>query len=257
MLCGELDLLVGLERHAGDPPERHQHDQPEGHQPDDRRRLATGPHADALPEQVAADQRDQRDQQRHHEDRDRHPAPPPELVERHLVGVGREHLGGGAGAAARHHVDDVEVVDGEDERQQHRHDDHVLEPGQRDVPEAAPGAGAVHRGRLVELARDRLHAGQVRHAEEREAAPPVGDDHRRHRALRRGHEGDRPREQPGVEQHAVEEAAAGEGVEHPAPGQRDDHGRGDPRQQEQAAEEVAPAPGGVQHQGHQRGRCRP
>src|SRR5438445_230559 len=27
---GELDLLVGLERHAGDPPERHEHDQEEG-----------------------------------------------------------------------------------------------------------------------------------------------------------------------------------------------------------------------------------
>src|ERR1043166_1300727 len=83
------------------------------------------------------------------------------------VRVRSEDLGGCAGAAARHHVDDVEVVQREDEGQEDRHEHHVLEPRQRDVPEAPPRGSAVHRRRLVELPRDRLHAGQVRHAEER------------------------------------------------------------------------------------------
>src|SRR5258706_3400332 len=76
---------------------------------------AVMPSCRPLAQQVAAEQRDQRDQQRDHEDRDRDAAPPAELVERDLVGVRREDLGGGAGAASGHHVDDVEVVDGEDE----------------------------------------------------------------------------------------------------------------------------------------------
>src|SRR5688500_9003026 len=70
----------------------------------------------AITEQVAADEGDARDQQRHAEDRDGHPARPPQRVEGDLVGEGGKHLGGGAGSAARHHVDDVEVVDGPDER---------------------------------------------------------------------------------------------------------------------------------------------
>ena len=44
--------------------------------------------------------------------------------------------------------------------------------------------------------RDALHARQVGDAEEREAAPPVGDDHRQHGALGRGHEGERAAQEP-------------------------------------------------------------
>src|SRR5215510_3159354 len=85
-----------------------------------------------VPQEIAADQDDPDHEDRHDEDRDRHAAAPTELVERHLVRVRGEHLGGSAGPAAGHHVDDVEVVDGEDEREQRGDDDHVLEPGQRD-----------------------------------------------------------------------------------------------------------------------------
>src|SRR5213083_3014589 len=86
------------------------------------------------------------------------------------------------------------------------------------------------------------------------APPPVGHDHRGHGAGGRGHEGDGPAHEPRVEQHAVEEAAPREGVEHPAPGERDDHRGGDPRQQEQAAEEVASAPDTVEDERHREPR---
>src|SRR5262245_54274104 len=71
-----------------------------------------------IPEQVPGDEGDADDEHRHQEDRDGHAAPPAELVEGDLVRVRREDLRGRAGAAAGHHVDDVEVVDGEDEAQQ-------------------------------------------------------------------------------------------------------------------------------------------
>ena len=212
------------------------------HQPDRGQDLARAHLAAAPAQEVAADQGDADHEERHQEDRDRHPAPPAELVEGDLVGVGGEHLGGRARPAAGHHVDDVEVVDGQDEAEQRRHDDDVLEPGQGDVPEAPPGARPVHRGRLVD-ARAGCSPCPARKDTPKngKAPPPVGDDHGHHGALGRGHEGDGPAEEPRVEQHAVEEAAAGEGVEHPAPGERDDDGGGDPRQEEEPAEEVAPA----------------
>src|SRR6266566_6604754 len=59
-----------------------------------------------VPQEVAADQDDAEHQDRHHEEADGDPAAPPELVERDLVGVGREDLGRAARAAAGHHVDD-------------------------------------------------------------------------------------------------------------------------------------------------------
>src|SRR5258705_5782656 len=125
---GELDLLVGLERHAGDPPERHQdheeeqeHSHPrEGFQPEHLwfemggSSAAPPPYPPTtliialdpivigcgrsgcwlflVPEQVAADHDDAEDQDRHHEEADRDAAAPAELVEGDLVGVGREDL---------------------------------------------------------------------------------------------------------------------------------------------------------------------
>src|SRR5574341_563512 len=95
---------------------------------------------------------------------------------RYLLGVRGEHLRRRARPPARHHVDDVEVVDRPDEGQQDGDDHDVLQPRQGDVPEAVPRAGAVDRGGVVELQRDALHAREVAHAEEREASPPVRDD---------------------------------------------------------------------------------
>src|SRR5436853_7207462 len=92
----------------------------------------------ALPQEVAADQGDARHEDGYQEDCDGHSASPPELVEGDLVGIRREHLRGRAGPAARHHVDDVEVVDREDEAQHERHDHDVAEARQRDVNEPAP-----------------------------------------------------------------------------------------------------------------------
>src|SRR5215467_784966 len=87
---------------------------------------ATGRTSAPLAQQIAADQHDADHQERHDEDRDGHAAAPAELPERHLIGVHREYLGGRARPAPRHHVDDVEVVDGEDEGEERRDDDHVL-----------------------------------------------------------------------------------------------------------------------------------
>src|SRR5260370_31420401 len=101
-------------------------------------------------QQIAADEYDPDHEERDQEEGDRHPAAPPKLAEGDLVGVGGEDLCRRAGAAPGHDVDDVEVVDRQDGAQKGRDDHDVLESRQRDVPEAAPGAGAVHRGRLVE-----------------------------------------------------------------------------------------------------------
>src|SRR5262245_22777660 len=66
----------------------------------------------SLSQQIPAHQRDTDDEGGHQEDRDRDAASPAQLVERDLVGIRREHLRGGAGPAAGHDIDDVEVVDG-------------------------------------------------------------------------------------------------------------------------------------------------
>src|SRR5581483_2905177 len=51
----------------------------------------------ARPQKVAADQDDADHEQRHQEQGDRNPPPPPELVEGDVVGVRREDVGRGAG----------------------------------------------------------------------------------------------------------------------------------------------------------------
>src|SRR3990172_4746638 len=99
-----------------------------------------------VPKEVAADEGDADDEERHQEDREGHAAPPPELVEGHLVRVRGEHLRRRARSPSRHDVDDVEVVDRPDEAQEDRDDDDVLQPRQGDVTEPVPRAGAVDRG---------------------------------------------------------------------------------------------------------------
>ena len=85
------------------------------------------------------------------------------------------------GPAARQHLDDVEVGEREDRREQDDDGEDRLEQRQRDVVEAAPRAGAVHLGRLVVLARDRDEPGEHDDREERQPAPHVDRDDRRHR----------------------------------------------------------------------------
>ena len=109
--------------------------------------------------------------------------------------------------------------------------------------------GAVHGRRLVQLGRDRLHAGQERDAEERKAAPDVHGHDRGHGRARLaqpahalGQDAEDAHEQ--VVQHA--EAA----VEHPQEVQRRDDGRRDPRDQQHARPERAPADARGEDQRH-------
>ena len=66
----------------------------------------------------------------------------------------------GARAAAGQHVDLVEDLHGADQRQDDDDEQVRHEQRQGDAPEDAAGPGAVHLGGLVEVARDRLQAGE-------------------------------------------------------------------------------------------------
>src|SRR5437899_320294 len=87
-------------------------------------------------------------------------------------------------AAGGEDAHDVEVGEGDDEREQHRDGDDVAHHRQRDVPELLPPVGAVDRGRLVELLGNRLERGEVHDHEERRTEPDVHQDHREARPVR-------------------------------------------------------------------------
>ena len=97
---------------------------------------------------------------RQHVERDRDRVAQALGAEGHLVGEHGQHHGGPARPALGENVDDGEVVEGPDRREQH-HDDHdVAEPGQGHVEETLERGGPVDRRCLVELAGNGLHAGQ-------------------------------------------------------------------------------------------------
>ena len=79
-------------------------------------------------------------------------------------------------AAARQHVDQLEVGEREQHRERHHHGDDRRQQRQRDVAELLPRRRAVEAGGFVVRRRDRLQAREQRDRDERHAAPDVRGD---------------------------------------------------------------------------------
>ena len=152
-----------------------------------------------------------------------------------LVGVGGEQVRRVCRSAAGQHVDELEIGEGLDHREQH--DDHRDRQQQRPghVAEAVPGARAVDRRRLVQFGADRLQPGQQADRVKRHAAPDIDDHDRDHREVRIAEPVDPAGDDVQLKEHPVQHAEGR--VEHPFPGEGRQHGRDDERQQDEGADE--------------------
>ena len=83
------------------------------------------------------------EQDREHGERDRRALARQAGADADLIGVGREQLGGVGGPAAGQHVDELEVGEGLDDREQHHDHGHRQQQRPGHVPEALPWLGAV------------------------------------------------------------------------------------------------------------------
>ena len=109
----------------------------------------------------------------------------PDLVEPQVADAERgQHVREIGRAAAGQQVDAVEVADREDHREQGAGDVERADRRPGDEAEAMPGAGAVDRRRLVELARDGEPAGQQDQGPERQRLPDVHHHGKRQRQRR-------------------------------------------------------------------------
>jgi hypothetical protein len=136
-------------------------------------------------------------------------APRPSLVlsEDLHVGVDRQRPDVRAQPAviAGPHPDEVELREHPDAAQQDHDEEHRPDLGQRHVSEAAPGGGAVHLRRLVQLGWDRLQARQHTDHHEGEIGPHAHRDQRVHHGVRREPD-ERLADQPDREERMVDEA---------------------------------------------------
>ena len=152
-----------------------------------------------------------------------------------LIGVGGEQVRGVGRSAAGHHVDDLEVGERLDHREQHHDHGHRQQQRPGDVPEPLPGLGAVDGGGLVELGADGLQPGEQADGEERHAAPDVDDDDRDHGEVGIAQPVDAAGDQAELVEQPVEDAEGR--IEHPLPGEGRQHGRDDEGQQDEGAGE--------------------
>ena len=121
---------------------------------------------------------DDQDQQCGHDrHRDRDSQGVAHLAESVFVGEDREESRRPARSAASQQVDQTEGIEGEDQREQARHHDHVAEAWQGDVAELRPAIRAVDRCGVIELVVDCLEPGQQDDGEERNAFPDIDRDH--------------------------------------------------------------------------------
>ena len=154
-----------------------------------------------------------------------------------LVDVDRKRVGGRDRPAARRQVDQRELLDREDRREDREQAERRQDRGDRDVAEAPPGRGAVDARRLVEAPGHGLQGGQDHEAVEREALPDRDHDHAAERELLAV--------QPlrvvlHPRQPAREHVGDAEGrVEHPQEGDRRRHVRERPGRREHGAHHAA------------------
>ena len=146
-----------------------------------RRRVGVSHCLSLLP--LAPRQREIAEQRREHEerdhrDRDRRALAQLAAGDAALEGERRQQVGRVHRPAAGDGVDELEVGEGEDDREGHHDREDRQQQREGDEAEALPGRGAVEQRRLVERGRDGLQAGQQRDRHERDAAPDIGGDQR-------------------------------------------------------------------------------
>ncbi len=148
---------------------------------------------------------------------------------------GREDDGRVQRTAACQHVDDVEIVEGEDRGQKHvDHRRHRQDRGDDDVDELADASRAVDLGRLELLLVDVLQRGEKDHGREGKALPEGDEDDRAHGVDGFGEPGDRLVGDAEPQQEGIDEAELR--VIHEAP-QDGGHDAGQhPGQQDQRAQ---------------------
>src|SRR5690606_21731519 len=117
-------------------------------------------------------------QERHHGNRDGRAFAQHAAVDAALEGQRGHQMGGVIGAAAGDRVDQLEVGEGEENREGQHDAEDRQQVRHGHIPEPLPGIGAVQRGGFVEAGRDGLQAGEQADRHEGDAAPDVGGDHR-------------------------------------------------------------------------------
>src|SRR3954471_3160169 len=118
------------------------------------------------------------------EHRDRRAVADPQVREALVVDVFQRGDGAEVRASGRHDVDLVEDLEGGDHLEDDDQGGRPAEQGDRDPADLLHRAGAVDRGRLVEIAGDVLQAREVQDEVEPERPPDSGDRHRGHRPAR-------------------------------------------------------------------------
>ena len=149
-------------------------------------------------------------------------------------------------AAARDHVDQLEVGEGEEHRKGHDDGDDRRQERQRDVAELLPARRAVDRRGFVVGRRDRLQSGEQGDGDEGHAAPDVGGDHRQARVPRLAEEIDVLVDQAHLHQHPADDGELR--VVDPPEGDRRERRRHDVGQQDDGAKEGLEADVAVEEQ---------
>ena len=152
-----------------------------------------------------------------------------------------------AGPPPRHHIDDLEVGECLNHREQHHDHGHGQQQRPGDVPEPLPRLGAVDGGGLVEFGTDGLQAGEQADGEERHPAPDVDDDDRNHGEVWIAQPIDPTGDQAEMVEEPIENAKCR--VEHPLPGESREHGRDDEGQQDESTGESLAAEIAVEQHG--------
>src|SRR3954466_9852188 len=101
-----------------------------------------------------------------------------EILQERVEGVERDGLGGGAGAPAGHHVDEIEDAKGVERAEDERDEDRRLEQRNRYARELPPCAGAIRRRRLVQTLIEALESGEKEERDKRCRLPDVGKNYR-------------------------------------------------------------------------------
>src|SRR5258708_31153099 len=143
------------------------------------------------------------------------------LPEARLVDVGDQQLGGWAGPAVGHDVDQVETGERVQDADDDAEEDRGPEQRQGDVPETRAGRHAIDAGGLVEVLRDALQSRQQDDHVEAQHLPEVGGDHAGQSPGEALKELDRLVDDAGRAHHVVEEAATL--IIEPAPDNADRH----------------------------------
>jgi hypothetical protein len=126
------------------------------------------------PLQAEVAEEDRRQQERDHRDGERGSLAERSAGDRALERKGRHQVRRVRRPAARQHVDELEIGEGEEHREGHHHGDDRRQERHRHVAELLPRRSAVEASRLVVRRRDRLQAGEQADRDEGHAAPDVG-----------------------------------------------------------------------------------